>query len=140
METRISKHDTKFYQTNAFEDSCCHESVRISRFACLKGILLNERNIICCYFDHAKATKCRFSDRLKFCSMDIKHLNQRIILSETDSNSYPFDRRSGIDRRSRPSVPPLFSSYRRRRSAGRRRNDQPGYVDIYGLRSWIIVL
>lgn len=72
--------------------------------------------------------------------MDIKHLNQRIILSETDSNSYPFDRRSGIDRRSRPSVPPLFSSYRRRRSAGRRQNDQPGYVDIYGIRSWIIVL
>ena len=63
-----------------------------------------------------------------------------MILLETESNSYPLDRRSGIDRRRRPSVPPLFSGYRRRRSAGRRRQDLPGYVDIYGFRSWAIVL
>jgi hypothetical protein len=60
-------------------------------------------------------------------------------LSETDSNSLPLKRRSGVDRRRRPLVPPLFSGYRRRRSAGRRQKDRPGYIDIYGFRSWIIV-
>jgi hypothetical protein len=61
-------------------------------------------------------------------------------LPEAESNSLPADRRSGADRRNRPSLPPLFSGYRRRRSAGRRRWDKPGYIDIYGFRSWIVVL
>jgi hypothetical protein len=63
-----------------------------------------------------------------------------MILSETKPNSSPFDRRSGIDRRRERSMPPLFSGYHRRHSGGRRKQDRPGYIDIYGFRSWIIVL
>ncbi len=41
-----------------------------------------------------------------------------------------------MDRRTKPIFPPLVSTYRRRRSSGRRRTDPPGYIDVYGLRTW----
>lgn len=50
------------------------------------------------------------------------------------------ERRSCPDRRIRAAFPPLFSSYRRRRSKGRRRTDKCSYVDLYDLRSWGVAL
>ena len=38
------------------------------------------------------------------------------------------------------SFPPRFSSFRRRRSRGRRKTDLGGYVDIYDRSSWIVAL
>lgn len=50
------------------------------------------------------------------------------------------ERRAAGDRRSPPAFPPRFSAYRRRRSAGRREGDLPGYVDIYDARTWAVAL
>ena len=45
-----------------------------------------------------------------------------------------------MDRRTRHVFPPLFSTYRRRRSSGRRRTDAPGYVDVYDLGTWGVAI
>jgi hypothetical protein len=50
------------------------------------------------------------------------------------------ERRRSPERRQPAPFPPQFSSFRRRRSRGRRRNDLGGYVDIYDRQSWIIAL
>jgi hypothetical protein len=50
------------------------------------------------------------------------------------------ERRSLNDRRRPPGFPPLFRRLRRRRSAGRRTTDGPGYVDIYDRGSWIVAM
>jgi hypothetical protein len=53
----------------------------------------------------------------------------------------PFpERRSCNERRQPTSFPPRFSSFRRRRSRGRRKTDPGGYVDIYDRGSWIVAL
>jgi hypothetical protein len=44
------------------------------------------------------------------------------------------ERRSGVDRRQTRRAP-LFTRIRRRRSAGRRRTDKNGYIDIYDFRT-----
>jgi hypothetical protein len=51
------------------------------------------------------------------------------------------ERRSGGDRR----APRLFfsvfiNSFRRRKSGGRRETDKGGYVDVYGWRTWIVLI
>jgi len=50
------------------------------------------------------------------------------------------ERRLGGDRRQSPSFPPVFSPNRRRKSKGRRPEDQAGYVDIYGTGCWTVAL
>ena len=48
------------------------------------------------------------------------------------------ERRTGRDRRRPPVFPPRFSAHRRRRCAGRRAGDAPGYVDIYDAATWAV--
>jgi len=50
------------------------------------------------------------------------------------------EKRAGENRRRRASFPPAFSSYRRRRSSGRRLTDPAGYVDIYDAGSWRVAI
>ena len=59
------------------------------------------------------------------------------MISET---SVTQDRRTAGDRRRASSFPPRFSAHRRRRSAGRRGGDCPGYVDIYDVGTWAVAL
>ena len=47
------------------------------------------------------------------------------------------DRRSANNGR-RQAVPLLFAGPRRRRSKGRRKTDEVGYIDQYDLRSWAV--
>ena len=49
------------------------------------------------------------------------------------------ERRSGIDRRD-PAFRFLFGHPRRRRKGGRRKTDRGGYVDIYDVRTWSVVI
>jgi hypothetical protein len=51
------------------------------------------------------------------------------------------ERRSGIDRRNRGILYTLLAwTYRRRKSAGRRRTDKGGYVDVYDYRTWCVAI
>lgn len=50
------------------------------------------------------------------------------------------ERRNGTGRRLPAGFPPQFSSYRRRRSKGRRKTDRGGYVDIYDRGSWALAI
>jgi hypothetical protein len=51
------------------------------------------------------------------------------------------DRRSGVGRRSSPSIIAFLTSrYRRRKSRGRRSTDKGAYVDIFDSRSWSIAI
>jgi hypothetical protein len=51
------------------------------------------------------------------------------------------ERRSGVDRRQRSLLAALFQrGPRRRKSAGRRRTDSGGYVDIYDFRTWAVAV
>jgi hypothetical protein len=52
----------------------------------------------------------------------------------------PHDERTGEDRRRKATFPPIFSSYHRRRSSGRRRTDPARYVDIYDAGSWRLAI
>ena len=50
------------------------------------------------------------------------------------------EERTGEDRREKPTFPPAFSVYRRRRSSGRRQADPARYVDIYDSRTWGVAI
>jgi hypothetical protein len=56
------------------------------------------------------------------------------------SNPGFVERRSGKDRRAHATFPPKFSSFRRRRSSGRRKTDRGGYIDIYDRGSWAVAI
>ncbi len=72
--------------------------------------------------------------------------NMGLIMKENWSHKpsrekIPVERRSGIDRRKRDLRAVVFrAGPRRRRSAGRRKTDTGGYVDIYDLRTWCITI
>jgi len=57
-----------------------------------------------------------------------------------DSSGPVTERRRSGDRRKPPVFPPQFSSFRRRRSKGRRKSDAAGYVDIYTGWNWGLAL
>ena len=65
-------------------------------------------------------------------------LNSRgaLRLGELQKTCPESERRSGRNRRKHRAFPPLFSSYRNRRTKGRRKTDKGGYVDVYDFRSW----
>lgn len=60
--------------------------------------------------------------------------------AELPSKARLTERRYGGDRRKPAIFPPEFSSYRRRKSSGRRKGDRRGYVDIYDSRTWGVAL
>jgi hypothetical protein len=49
------------------------------------------------------------------------------------------DRRNAASRR-RQALPLLFAGPRRRRSKGRRKTDEVGYVDLYDSQSWVVAI
>jgi hypothetical protein len=51
------------------------------------------------------------------------------------------ERRSGVDRRLPTSFFSLFTNrFRRRKSSGRRETDSGRYVDVYGWRTWSVLI
>ena len=64
-------------------------------------------------------------------------------MSITDSvghnSSAPVERRTKVNGR-RHTLPLLFGGPRRRRSKGRRKTDEVGYVDIYDHRNWTVAI
>jgi len=50
------------------------------------------------------------------------------------------ERRRIADRRRKSGFPPHIAIMRRRRSAGRRKTDSGGYIDIYDVRTWAVAL
>ena len=66
-------------------------------------------------------------------------MNGRFYL-DPSSGKVLADRRSGIDRREPAILRVLFGRLRRRKKGGRRRTDRGGYVDIYDVRTWSVVI
>jgi hypothetical protein len=60
-------------------------------------------------------------------------------LESEEGQSAFANRRSGSDRRRQACFPPQFSTFRRRRSSGRRKTDR-GYVDRYDARTWALAI
>jgi hypothetical protein len=60
---------------------------------------------------------------------------------DPETGELRIDRRSGKNRRGKSAFSSVFTStYRRRKSRGRRRTDKGAYVDLYDSRSWSIAI
>jgi hypothetical protein len=64
----------------------------------------------------------------------------KLYLDPSTGKTLP-ERRTGVDRRTPPTLTSIFAgSFRRRRSSGRRKTDRGAYVDIYDSRTWCIAI